>query len=132
MHCFTQVQQDSRGHSDASCPAAPPQDALLALSESTKVFILYLTATAATHQAAARRQTLLEADVFAALRDIQFGDFVRPLKDEAAGDSVRPCLRVCRAHCIVYACSFKNLTRSLLASATHLGSLAWNKFAKRM
>ena len=62
------------------------QDALLAMSESAKAFILYLTATAATHQASARRQTLLEADVYAALRDIQFGELVQPLKNEVAGE----------------------------------------------
>lgn len=58
------------------------KDALLALSESTKVFILYLTATATAHKAAAHRQTLLESDVFAALNDIQYPEFLQPLKDE--------------------------------------------------
>lgn len=58
------------------------KDALLALSESTKVFILYLTATANAHKAAAHRQTLLESDVYAALSDIQYPEFLQPLKDE--------------------------------------------------
>lgn len=58
------------------------KDALLALSESTKVFIMYLTATANSHKAAAHRQTLLESDVYAALSDIQFPEFIQPLKQE--------------------------------------------------
>ncbi len=73
------------------------QDALLAMSESAKAFILYLTATAVTHQASARRQTLLEADVYAALRDIEFGELVQPLKNEVAGE--REALIRCDVRC---------------------------------
>lgn len=58
------------------------KDALLALSESAKVFILYLTATANAHKTAAHRQTLLESDVCAALADIQYPEIVQPLNDE--------------------------------------------------
>lgn len=73
-------------------PKILPQDALLALSESAKAFILYLTATAAAHQVSARRQTLLQTDVFAALKDVQFDEFVQPLKDELAGESLHASL----------------------------------------
>ena len=62
------------------------QDALLALSEGTKVFIQYLTAAANAVCKGAGRQTLSEDDVYAALTDIQFAEFVLPLQEAAKGE----------------------------------------------
>ncbi len=62
------------------------QDALLALSEGAKVFILYLTAAANAHCKASGRQTMSEDDVYAALSEIQFPEFVAPLQASARGE----------------------------------------------
>ena len=68
-----------------ACPTL--QDALLALSEGAKVFIQYLTAAANAVCKGAGRQTLSEDDVYAALTDIQFAEFVPPLQDAAKGEA---------------------------------------------
>mmetsp|Transcript_35503 Transcript_35503/g.100498 ORF Transcript_35503/g.100498 Transcript_35503/m.100498 type:complete len:166 (-) Transcript_35503:122-619(-) len=73
------------------------KDALLAFSESTKVFIHYLTATANDICKESKRQTISAKDVLAALSDIEFDDFIEPLncavaefkKGKAKGDSGR-------------------------------------------
>jgi Histone-like transcription factor (CBF/NF-Y) and archaeal histone len=67
------------------CPTL--QDALLALSEGAKVFIQYLTAAANAVCKGAGRQTLSEDDVYAALADIQFAEFVPPLQEAAKGET---------------------------------------------
>ena len=80
-------------HAYELCPSLPLivayptlQDALLALSEGAKVFIQYLTAAANAVCKGAGRQTLSEDDVYAALADIQFAEFVPPLQEAAKGE----------------------------------------------
>lgn len=50
------------------------------------MFILYLTAAANSVCKGAGRQTLSEDDVYAALADIQFSEFVAPLQASAKGE----------------------------------------------
>ena len=57
------------------------KDALLAFVESAKIFISYLTATANDICHESKRQIINVDDVFNALQDIDFGEFVEPLKD---------------------------------------------------
>ncbi|KAF9676370.1 hypothetical protein SADUNF_Sadunf09G0131500 [Salix dunnii] len=56
------------------------KDALLAFSESARIFIHYLTATANDICKESKRQTMNAGDVFKALEDIEFPEFVGPLK----------------------------------------------------
>eukprot|EP00884_Botryococcus_braunii_P017171 jgi/Botrbrau1/4137/Bobra.0192s0011.1 len=57
------------------------KDALLACSESAKVFISYLTATANDNCIRAKRQTISADDVIAALNDTDFTELVGPLRE---------------------------------------------------
>ena len=57
------------------------KDALLAFVESAKIFISYLTATANDICHESKRQIINVDDVFNALEDIDFGEFVVPLKE---------------------------------------------------
>lgn len=57
------------------------KDALLAFAESAKIFISYLTATANDICHESKRQIINVDDVFTALEDIDFGEFVLPLKE---------------------------------------------------
>ncbi|KAK2980180.1 hypothetical protein RJ640_007270 [Escallonia rubra] len=50
------------------------REALLALSESSRIFIHYLSATES------KRQTINAEDVFKALEEIEFAEFVEPLR----------------------------------------------------
>ncbi|CAI5489159.1 unnamed protein product [Closterium sp. Naga37s-1] len=56
------------------------KDALLALSESARVFIHYLTATANDVCRSNKRQTVSAADVLASIEDIQFPEFLPALQ----------------------------------------------------
>ncbi|KAJ6986153.1 hypothetical protein D5086_018880 [Populus alba] len=56
------------------------KDALLAFSESARIFIHYLSATANDICKESKRQTMNADDVFKALEDIEFPEFVGPLK----------------------------------------------------
>ena len=56
------------------------KDALLAFGEAAKLFIHYLTAAANDNCKDAKRQTISAEDVMTALNDLEFGDFVEPLK----------------------------------------------------
>eukprot|EP01024_Parvocaulis_polyphysoides_P055928 TRINITY_DN5801_c0_g1_i1.p2 TRINITY_DN5801_c0_g1~~TRINITY_DN5801_c0_g1_i1.p2 ORF type:complete len:206 (+),score=53.81 TRINITY_DN5801_c0_g1_i1:44-661(+) len=60
------------------------KDALLAFSESTKVFIQYVACLANEHCKKAKRSTLQVDDVFKVLEEIEFGDYVEPLKTALA------------------------------------------------
>eukprot|EP00191_Tetraselmis_sp_GSL018_P014419 CAMPEP_0177581974 /NCGR_PEP_ID=MMETSP0419_2-20121207/2452_1 /TAXON_ID=582737 /ORGANISM="Tetraselmis sp., Strain GSL018" /LENGTH=181 /DNA_ID=CAMNT_0019071089 /DNA_START=302 /DNA_END=843 /DNA_ORIENTATION=- len=57
------------------------KDALLAFSESAKVFVHYLTATANDICRESKRQTISGRDVIAALEDLDFKELVEPLKE---------------------------------------------------
>ncbi|CAI5475210.1 unnamed protein product [Closterium sp. Yama58-4] len=56
------------------------KDALIALSESARVFIHYLTATANDVCRSNKRQTVSAADVLASIEDIQFPEFLPALQ----------------------------------------------------
>ncbi|XP_065867587.1 DNA polymerase II subunit B4 [Euphorbia lathyris] len=56
------------------------KDALLAFSESARIFIHYLSATANDICKESRRQTIKAEDVLQALEEIEFPDLVGPLK----------------------------------------------------
>lgn len=58
------------------------KDALTALSESTKVFISYIASTANDICREKKRQTLSADDVFAALTELEFSEFVEPLQKQ--------------------------------------------------
>ena len=61
------------------------QDALLAFSESAKIFITYITAAANDACKDSARQTLSEADVLTALEELDFGELLPPLKASLEG-----------------------------------------------
>lgn len=56
------------------------KDALLAFSESSKIFISYLTATANDICKENKRQIVSAEDVLQALDDMEFPEFVEPLR----------------------------------------------------
>ncbi|XWS71462.1 hypothetical protein CRYUN_Cryun03dG0139900 [Craigia yunnanensis] len=60
------------------------KDALFAFSESARIFIHYLSATANDICKESRRQTMNAEDIFRALEEIEFTDFVKPLKSSLA------------------------------------------------
>lgn len=63
------------------------KDALLAFSESAKVFINMLSSTANEFCKESKRQTISADDVFKALEDLEFEEFVKPLKDHLDGET---------------------------------------------
>ncbi|XP_031503662.1 DNA polymerase II subunit B4 [Nymphaea colorata] len=56
------------------------KEALLAFSESARIFIHYLSATANDICKESKRQTVNAEDVFKALEEIEFQEFVGPLR----------------------------------------------------
>lgn len=56
------------------------KDSLLAFSEAAKLFIHYLTTTANDVCRERRRQTISADDILSALVDMEFDEFVEPLK----------------------------------------------------
>uniref|UniRef100_A0ACD5XYE1 Uncharacterized protein n=1 Tax=Avena sativa TaxID=4498 RepID=A0ACD5XYE1_AVESA len=56
------------------------KDAMAAFSESARIFIHYLSATANDMCKDAKRQTINAEDVFKALDEIEFPEFVEPLR----------------------------------------------------
>ncbi|KAK8489180.1 hypothetical protein V6N13_010757 [Hibiscus sabdariffa] len=60
------------------------KDAHLAFAESARIFIHYLSATANDICKESRRQTMNTEDVFKALEEIEFSDFVKPLRASLA------------------------------------------------
>ncbi|KAJ4846742.1 hypothetical protein Tsubulata_010225 [Turnera subulata] len=63
------------------------RDALLAFSESARIFIHYLSATANDICKESKRQTMNADDVFKALEEIEFPEFISPLKASLGGQS---------------------------------------------
>ncbi|XP_020599366.1 DNA polymerase epsilon subunit 3 isoform X2 [Phalaenopsis equestris] len=57
------------------------KDTLLAFSESARIFIHYLSATANDICKESKRQTINAEDVFKALVDMEFPEFIQPLRD---------------------------------------------------
>jgi DNA polymerase epsilon subunit 3 len=62
------------------------KDALLAVSESAKVFLNYLTMTANDICKEKKRQTISADDVLQALQDLEFPELVEPLKEALEGE----------------------------------------------
>lgn len=56
------------------------KDAMAAFAESARIFIHYLSATANDVCKEAKRQTINAEDVFKALDEIEFAEFVEPLR----------------------------------------------------
>ncbi|KAL2328461.1 hypothetical protein Fmac_021888 [Flemingia macrophylla] len=56
------------------------KDSLLAFSESARIFIHYLSATANDICKESKRQIINAEDVFKALEETEFPEFIRPLK----------------------------------------------------
>ncbi|ONK71292.1 uncharacterized protein A4U43_C04F6970 [Asparagus officinalis] len=56
------------------------KDALLAFAESTRIFIHYLSATANDICKESRRQTINADDVLKAIEEIEFPEFIEPLR----------------------------------------------------
>ncbi|XP_057954443.1 DNA polymerase II subunit B4 [Malania oleifera] len=69
-------QLSSSGEGDISLN----KDALLAFSESARIFIHYISATANDICKESKRQTINADDVLKALEEIEFPEFVHPLR----------------------------------------------------
>lgn len=61
------------------------RDSLTAFSESARIFIHYLSAAANDICKESKRQTINAEDVFKALEDIEFSEFIEPLKAALEG-----------------------------------------------
>lgn len=64
------------------------RDVKAAMSRAASMFILYMTAQATEIAAKADRKTLLPKDIFEALEEAEFEDFVEPLKTALKGTSL--------------------------------------------
>ncbi|KAL0921143.1 hypothetical protein M5K25_008187 [Dendrobium thyrsiflorum] len=69
------------------------KDALIAFSESARIFIHYLSATANDICKESKRQTINAEDVFKALDDMEFTEFIQPLRDSLEAASASRVLR---------------------------------------
>ncbi|KAF2706783.1 histone-fold-containing protein [Pleomassaria siparia CBS 279.74] len=58
------------------------KDALLAMSKSATVFVNYLTSCAAEHAARSNKKTIMPKDVFDAMHELEFQDFIPRLEAE--------------------------------------------------
>ncbi|MED6123116.1 DNA polymerase II subunit B4 [Stylosanthes scabra] len=56
------------------------KDALVAFSESARIFIHYISATANDICKESKRQIISAEDIFKALEETEFSEFIRPLK----------------------------------------------------
>lgn len=64
---------------------AVSKDAMLAFSESAKVFISYISTTANDIAHESKRQTISAEDVVKAVEELEFAELVAPLKDYMEG-----------------------------------------------
>lgn len=62
------------------------KEALMAFNEAAKLFIYYVTSTANDICRESKRQTISAEDVFKALGEIDFEEFVKPLRDALQGE----------------------------------------------
>lgn len=70
---------------DSSRDVTIHKDALLACSESAKVFISFVTAAAFDICQEKKRQTISAEDVLAALEELEFGEWVPQLRETLQG-----------------------------------------------
>ncbi|RZC78616.1 hypothetical protein C5167_002827 [Papaver somniferum] len=61
------------------------KEAILAFGESARIFIHYLSATANDVCKESKRQTINAEDIFKALEEIEFQEFIEPLKASLDG-----------------------------------------------
>ena len=71
------------------------QDALLAFSESAKIFITYITAAANDACKGSKRQTMSEVDVLTALEELDFGELIPALKSSLEGGCLHSHAHLC-------------------------------------
>lgn len=76
MTCVTRLMKDALP-SDVSVT----KEARSALTRAASVFILYLTTTASGNAASKKLKTLQAAHILEALEEIEFEEFVAPLKE---------------------------------------------------
>lgn len=98
------------------------KDGVLALAESAKVLITFLTATANDICKEKKRQTISADDVFAALEDLDFGDLVAPLQVALDGAPkllhwVAALCRFARLCCCCWSCCCNSLLLPLALCA---------------
>ncbi|OAY38208.1 DNA polymerase epsilon subunit 3 [Manihot esculenta] len=74
------VVKDKLSHCSTDGDLNIHKDALLAFSESARIFIHYLSATANDICKESKRQTINANDVLKALEEIEFTEFVGPIK----------------------------------------------------
>ncbi|CAL2265091.1 unnamed protein product [Prunus armeniaca] len=75
------LSQCSKGDGDLTLH----KEALLAFSESARIFIHYLSATANDICKEKKRQTISADDVLKALEEIEFSEFIKPLEASLKG-----------------------------------------------
>ncbi|PON48180.1 Transcription initiation factor [Trema orientale] len=74
------VVKDKLSHCSHDADFNVHKDALLAFTESARIFIHYLSATANDLCKESKRQTISGDDVLKALEEIEFSEFLKPLK----------------------------------------------------
>ncbi|GLT48717.1 hypothetical protein SLA2020_223250 [Shorea laevis] len=78
------VVKDKLSDCSADTDITLHKDSLLAFAESARIFIHYLSATANDICKESRRQTISADDVLRAVEEIEFPEFVKPLKASLA------------------------------------------------
>ncbi|XP_062083016.1 DNA polymerase II subunit B4-like [Humulus lupulus] len=79
------VVKDKLSHCAEDTDFNVHKDALLAFSESARIFIHYLSATANDICKESKRQTISGDDVLKALEEIEFSEFLNPLNASLVG-----------------------------------------------
>ncbi|CAM0953148.1 unnamed protein product [Alopecurus aequalis] len=77
---LAQIAAGAEGGEGGGADVIVNKDAMAAFAESARIFIHYLSATANDVCKDAKRQTINAEDVFKALDDIEFPEFVEPLR----------------------------------------------------
>lgn len=99
------------------------KDALLAFTESAKVFISFISCTANDICKEHKRQTISVDDVFQALDDMDFPEFLSPLREALQGTTVRgsPHRHLCIEHILAVGwidCSAFHLNTTFTAACS--------------
>lgn len=74
------------------------KESLLAFNEAAKLFIYYVTSTANDLCRESKRQTISAEDVFKGLGEVEFDEFVEPLRKSLQGESFESRWFSCRMH----------------------------------
>ncbi|XP_020262323.1 caldesmon [Asparagus officinalis] len=78
--CSSRKSKNSKDEEGEGEEMSVQKDALLAFAESTRIFIHYLSATANDICKESRRQTINADDVLKAIEEIEFPEFIEPLR----------------------------------------------------